>query len=479
MNATPTKTNKGQTSVAGGSPSKVNKDTRNSMQPNTAKDTAVTFVDDDKVPEKTSSSSKEQGKGAKHVVDKSGKPTKDDAVVQPSVNKQSTSAVTASPTTSSNAPTISTASSIVPSISTTPSNVSSTSATLTDVPSTSTTLTDVPTTSAISSSAPTTSTTSNVPPQSTSYTVPVSYTKISDVKPNTMCDLYGVAKFFKPPWKSRGTDMCSVVVLADPSSDEPLECVMFKDVILLPQIRRVGDIVRLHRMNIKKYKDKLQAVSTRGFSALVFDGNLDSPVTKEAARVTTGSFSFNEAEKKVVQTLKEWHLSRPDIFEEAKFLTVSTVEPDLYFDIVCQVKGMAKHNNIDCVVLRVTDGTEPKYDIKSCEDDDSYQVVLAVDSHNQSPVFDVFLYGEHASLVMTLDVKADMVLMLHNVHSIATQGGPGASLLDVLEPTIELCIHRGSEYGRGLAVLYPDSDDAQKLLQKLKQQDQTSPRKQS
>lgn len=124
---------------------------------------------------------------------------------------------------------------------------------------------------------------------------------------------------------------------------------------------------------------------------------------------------------------------------------------------------------LDCVCLTAIDGTHPQYDVKKCDDDDGYTTEVPFDPNLcQFTTFDIFLYGDHAMLLLNMKVSDGSILMLHNVHCTVVQGGPGVSLLDVVEPTIELLVHRGSEYGRGLSILHHDSSDAQKLLQRLK-----------
>ncbi|CAH3194863.1 unnamed protein product [Porites evermanni] len=136
------------------------------------------------------------------------------------------------------------------------------------------------------------------------YTVPPGYTTLANLQPETTVNVYGVVKLFKPAWKCRGTDMCSVLMLMDPTAAESdgLECVSFQpSVSRLPDVHKVGDIVRLHRIKINQYQGRLQAKSSRGFAAVVFDRDADLPVTAEMARVSSSTFTLTQSDKDTVE----------------------------------------------------------------------------------------------------------------------------------------------------------------------------------
>jgi len=296
------------------------------------------------------------------------------------------------------------------------------------------------------------------------YIVPPGYTTLANLQAETTVNVYGVVKLFKPAWKCRGTDMCSVLVLMDPTVAESagLECVLFQpNVSRLPSVYKVGDIVRLHRIKISQYQGRLQAKSSRGFAAIVFDRDTELPVTAEMARVSSSTFTLTQSDKETVASLKEWCDDHPVLFPPSNFLTVSQVSPDSYFDLVCHVLGVALHRTLDCVVLYVTDGTQPKRDLRKCQGDD-YNMVEPLNNMDEN-VVSVFLYGSHAEVARLL-ARKDRYVILHNVHSqVLKPGGSACSVLDVVDPYLELCVHRGTAYGRGLSVLPPDSPEVKRM----------------
>ena len=299
------------------------------------------------------------------------------------------------------------------------------------------------------------------------YTVPPGYTTLANLQPDTTVNVYGVVKLFKPAWKCRGTDMCSVLMLMDPTVAESggLECVSFQpNVFRLPNVQKVGDIVRLHRIKISQYQGRLQAKSSRGFSAVVFDRDTELPVSAEMARVSSSTFTLNQNDKETIECLKNWCEVHPVLFPPNNFITVSQISPDSYFDLVCQVLGVALHRTLDCVVLYVTDGTQPRHDLRNCEGDD-YSMVEPLNNHSSEDddVISVFLYGSHAEVARLL-AKTGAYIILHNVHSqVLKPGGSVCSVLDVVKPYLELCVHRGTAFGRGLSVLSADSPEVKRV----------------
>lgn len=305
------------------------------------------------------------------------------------------------------------------------------------------------------------------------YTVPPGYTTLANLKPETVVNIYGVVKSFKPAWKCRGTDMCSVLMITDPTAADStfgLECVFFQQTIgRLPAVHKVGDIVRLHRIKISQYQEKLQAMSSRGFAAIVFDRDSELPVTAEMARVSSFTFSLTNEDKDTIRCLMDWCDCNPAMFPPTSFVCVAEISPDCYFDLVCQVLGVALHRTLDCVVLFVTDGTHPKCDIRECAGDE-YNVVEPLGSHRSEKdgdVISVFLYGAYAE-VARLIVRKGNYLIFHNLHSqVLKQGGSVCSVVDVLRPYVELCIHRGTSYGRGLTLLSDDSPEVKEIKKQL------------
>ncbi|XP_066301509.1 protection of telomeres protein 1-like isoform X2 [Branchiostoma lanceolatum] len=140
------------------------------------------------------------------------------------------------------------------------------------------------------------------------------YTKLSEVKVNTTVNILGAVKFFKPPFRSRGTDYCLVLKLVDPSVptlEEGLKCLFFaKEESLLPQIRRVGDIVRILRLKVEDFRGAPQGKKGPGFSSLVFNGQLGAPTEP---RADTDNYTFENQDEEKVLELRRWVSRTPEL----------------------------------------------------------------------------------------------------------------------------------------------------------------------
>nr|KAF6419189.1 protection of telomeres 1 [Rousettus aegyptiacus] len=76
------------------------------------------------------------------------------------------------------------------------------------------------------------------------------YTPLNELKSGMIVNVYGVVKFFKPPYLSKGTDYCSVVTIVD-QTNAKLTCLLFSgNYEALPMIYKNGDIVRFHRLKV-------------------------------------------------------------------------------------------------------------------------------------------------------------------------------------------------------------------------------------
>ena len=88
------------------------------------------------------------------------------------------------------------------------------------------------------------------------------YTKLADLTVNTVVNVYGVVKFFKSPFKTKGSDFVCTMSLVDPSFDsldQSFKCVLFsKSKESLPLIKSVGDVVRIHRLGVREFRGDLQ-----------------------------------------------------------------------------------------------------------------------------------------------------------------------------------------------------------------------------
>ncbi|KAM9651208.1 protection of telomeres protein 1 isoform 2-T2 [Trichechus inunguis] len=163
------------------------------------------------------------------------------------------------------------------------------------------------------------------------------YTPLNQLKDGTVVNVYGVVKFFKPPYLSKGTDYCSVVTIVD-ETNVKLTCMLFSgNYEALPIIYKNGDIVRFHRLKIQVYKNETQGITSSGFASLTFEGTLGAPVIP---RTSSKYFNFTTEDHKRVEALRIWASNH--IPSSSTLLKLCDVQPMQYFDLTCQLLGRAE-----------------------------------------------------------------------------------------------------------------------------------------
>ncbi|NWT02551.1 POTE1 protein, partial [Mionectes macconnelli] len=276
------------------------------------------------------------------------------------------------------------------------------------------------------------------------------YTPLNQLKDGTIVNLYGIVKFFKPPYVSKGTDYCSVVTVVDPSNVK-LTCTLFSgNPDSLPKIYKVGDIVRFHRIKIREYSGQMQGITSGGFASLTFDGTVGAPVVP---RSSSKMYTFVDEEHKTIEELRVWAASNISISGPAAKL--SGVQPMLFFDLTCQLIGKAKVDG-SSFLLKVWDGTECPYPTwrvpVEAKDVEGEKVVL---HQLRNLMVDILVYDNHVQLAKSLQIGS--FLRIYSIH--AKQAS--ADNEDVSH--IEFHLHGGTCYGRGIGVLPENNPDVMEL----------------
>ncbi|XP_068045936.1 protection of telomeres protein 1 isoform X1 [Anomalospiza imberbis] len=280
------------------------------------------------------------------------------------------------------------------------------------------------------------------------------YTPLNHLKDGTVVNVYGVVKFFKPPYISKGTDYCSIVTLVDPSNVK-LTCSLFSgNLDSLPKIYKVGDIVRFHRIKIREYNGQMQGITSGGFASLTFDGTIGAPVVP---RTSSRVYTFVDEEQKRIEELRIWAASNISISGTATKL--SGVQPMLFFDLTCQLVGKAKVDG-SSFLLKVWDGTKcpyPTWKVPVEAKDLEGEKVLLHQLRNLA--VDILVYDNHVQLAESL--KIGSFVRIYSIH--AKQAS--ADNEDVSH--MEFHLHGGTCYGRGIGLLPESNPDVKELKEFL------------
>ncbi|XP_065812924.1 protection of telomeres protein 1 isoform X2 [Labrus bergylta] len=285
------------------------------------------------------------------------------------------------------------------------------------------------------------------------------YVRLGDLKAGPAVNVYGVVTFFKQPYKSRGTDFCSILKITDQSKKEILCKVFCKKLEDHPNIFQIGDIVRLHGVKPHSYRNCIELVKTFGFSALTFDGVVGRPVEP---RTSSRSFHFDQDDRRVVEELRSW-ASGQGFLPAVSTITLSAVEPKQYFDLTCQLLAKAPIDTT-CILLRVWDGTRCPYKLlKVIVEPDVTEGPSSFSAEKESVIANILIYDNHVESAKQL--KPGDFLRIYNLRAI-----PGSSKVPGLTSTqavevdhMAFHLHGGTAFGRGIRLLPEDSPEVQEL----------------
>ncbi|XP_015688003.1 protection of telomeres protein 1 [Protobothrops mucrosquamatus] len=279
------------------------------------------------------------------------------------------------------------------------------------------------------------------------------YTPLNHIKAGTVVNMYGAVKFFKPAYLSKGTDYCSMATIVD-QSNVKLVCLFFNPVKdALPQIYRIGDIVRLHRIKIREFDHQFQAISGPGFASLTFDGNIGAPTIP---RTSSKTFSFTDEDRKTVEDLRVWIAS--NLFSPPPMTKLCDIQPSMFFEFTGQLIGKAKVDG-SSYLLKVWDGTKcpfPSWNVLVKEEDlkgDEYFL-----RRLKYLTVDIVAYDNHVHVAKLL--KIGQFISMYNVHvkTQSSENGPDVT---------QFLLHGGTRHGSGIAVLpesHPDIIELKSFL---------------
>ena len=182
------------------------------------------------------------------------------------------------------------------------------------------------------------------------------YKKIAELQPGEKkVNVFGVVTEFKAPFPTRGRDYCSFVTIVDESSPTSgIKCTLFNHhQDKLPQVQQIGDIVCLHRVNVKEQNGAPCIDGLQFTSSLCFDGKPGSSMTPRTGSVT---YTFTAHDNERVRNLRSWGLKH----ERQPFVRkLNSVTPGCHFDLICQVVAVTDcRPQCDAVTLTVWDGTK-------------------------------------------------------------------------------------------------------------------------
>ncbi|XP_053572626.1 protection of telomeres protein 1 isoform X2 [Bombina bombina] len=289
--------------------------------------------------------------------------------------------------------------------------------------------------------------------RSTAFSHKYLYTPLDKLKEGTIVNIFGVVTFFKPPYRSKGTDFCSVTTIVDQSGVK-LKCLLFSgSQDILPKIYKTGDIVRFHRLKIQYFNSEIQGITSSGFSALVFDGTVGTPLLP---RTASKIYTFTDEDQKTVHMLREWAANHLNFCGSR--IKLSEIKPGQFFDVICQLVGKAEVDK-SSFLLKVWDGTKcasPTW--KVCVEHDALEGDRTLIHKLENLTIDILVYDNHVETAKLL--KTGSCIVIHSVHAKLHAANQA---IQAHASYLEFHLHGGTCYGRGFTVLPEDNSDVQDL----------------
>ncbi|XP_056138096.1 protection of telomeres protein 1 isoform X2 [Lampris incognitus] len=285
------------------------------------------------------------------------------------------------------------------------------------------------------------------------------YTRLSELKPGAVVNVYGVVVFFKQPFMSKGTDYCSTLKITD-QSNQKVSCTIFcekpED---HPRIFKTGDIVRLHRVKTKLFDGAVSLLNTFGFSVVTFDGAEGAAIIP---RTASRSFHFNQVDQQTVEELRAWAATQ-GLISSISWIPLSAVQPKVYFDLTCQLLSKAPVDST-CVLLKVWDGTRCTHPLMTLSTEPAVtEGTSSLSKERDNLIAIVFVYDDHVE--GTRKLKPGDFIRIYNLHALPAAGRLPGDFINQSEGTDKLVfhLHWGTSFGRGIRILPNDSQDIQDL----------------
>jgi len=295
-----------------------------------------------------------------------------------------------------------------------------------------------------------------------------SYTDLKDLYRGTYVNVFGVVKYFKKPCRTAGPDYKSAISIIDPThhgKHMKLSCMLFAQQGNHPPVTEIGQIVRFHRLKITEWNGTLQGQTSPGFSWLMWQSDVGASIAPKAASST--SYTVTQADTDKVEELRQW-VSSDDGRDalEIKEKRMCDIRPDLYYNTTMQVIYTSPLQHGDACLLGVWDGTKstfPVFTVPNPSESTPFAVsepslfAAALDY-----IYDLCAFDNHFTKANS--IKSGDFVRFTNVHAMlhrTNSPAPGTSATTPPSntypsssgPMVELCLHGGTAYRRGLEIL--------------------------
>ncbi|XP_066919617.1 protection of telomeres protein 1-like [Clytia hemisphaerica] len=297
------------------------------------------------------------------------------------------------------------------------------------------------------------------------------YTKISDLKEGDRdVNIYGIVKYYREPIRTSTGQYNSMLTLVDESVQDDLEkgirCNLFgNSVDELPQINKIGDIVRIHRAFIKFFNGRLQLQANKRACAWIVVSMDDVENVKSSHE----NFTFTIIDRRTVEALCEFYKTNvTSVDEDATNLTMfKDFTMNSYVNCMAKVIGIYRFETNYCL-LKVSDGSKVNFSsFRQSGKIDNTCLMHWVDQDaaeaTRNHSFDISVFDDHVKILD--DLKVGDYVLFCNLHikrvtySTYTSGMIHTFNLKEVQDSkgwAEVILHSGRSYGRGISIVEAD-----------------------
>mmetsp|Transcript_9024 Transcript_9024/g.22165 ORF Transcript_9024/g.22165 Transcript_9024/m.22165 type:complete len:677 (+) Transcript_9024:115-2145(+) len=187
------------------------------------------------------------------------------------------------------------------------------------------------------------------------------YTPLCELRAGIECNIMAVVVNFTFPKKSRRGDSYIVVTVVDRTNiDAAVQVNIFGPTDdTLPKIRRLGDLIRLHRIKVDSYQGRPSLVYQKTKSSFIC---IDGRPGQNTEPYSYSTPHYTEVDKEIVASLREWlpeapiKLIPPDLPQE--LTSIRNLKRQGKVETVCRVIGITKLLSSGRRYIVVWDGTD-------------------------------------------------------------------------------------------------------------------------
>ncbi|BBN00108.1 protection of telomeres protein 1 [Marchantia polymorpha subsp. ruderalis] len=153
-------------------------------------------------------------------------------------------------------------------------------------------------------------------------------------------NFYGAISEYDHPKPTRGSDVLCTMTVVDMSYDNPgLRLLIFASAKNCPIVKTLGDIIRVHRVEIGDYKDSPQAIANinrKSSAFILLDGKVGS--SNEPYQNSHTTYTFARHDELTVEYMRKWIGAHPLGTRISDYLVqICGIKDNTYFDLCCKI----------------------------------------------------------------------------------------------------------------------------------------------